>query len=226
MYVIAFANPKGGTGKTTSSLLLAEQIAKAGGRVTILDCDPNQNLVNWANKRETTPFNIIQRPREQDVVDVIDSLEGKTDYLIIDLEGTASQIVTFALSRADLAVIPLEPNSVEGPHAAKAVSLVKQTGQMLRREIPYTILITKANAAFMTTEERELREEMSANGIQVLPVRIIRRSAYTRIFGEGALLDELLASSDERAAVQTTKAIENAREYAQALTDMFKAEAA
>ena len=146
--------------------------------------------------------------------------------MIIDLEGTASQIVTFALSRSDMAVIPLEPNSVEGPHAAKAVSLVKQTGQMLRRDIPYTILVTRANAAFLTSEERELRKEMSANGVHVLPVRLIRRSAYTRIFGEGVLLDELLAGAKDKDKEQISKAIDNAREYAQGLMDMSKAEAA
>jgi chromosome partitioning protein len=51
MYVITFANPKGGSGKTTSAMLLAEQIANAGGKVTILDCDPNQNIVLWAKLR-------------------------------------------------------------------------------------------------------------------------------------------------------------------------------
>ena len=35
MYVITFANPKGGSGKTTSAMLLAEQIAVSGGRVAI-----------------------------------------------------------------------------------------------------------------------------------------------------------------------------------------------
>ena len=45
MYVITFANPKGGSGKTTSAMLLAEQIALSGGRVAILDLDPNANIL-------------------------------------------------------------------------------------------------------------------------------------------------------------------------------------
>ena len=47
MYVITFANPKGGSGKTTSAMLLAEQIALSGGRVAILDLDPNANILGW-----------------------------------------------------------------------------------------------------------------------------------------------------------------------------------
>ena len=52
MFVITFANPKGGSGKTTSAMLLAEQIALSGGRVAILDLDPNANILAWARGRE------------------------------------------------------------------------------------------------------------------------------------------------------------------------------
>ena len=43
MFTITFANPKGGSGKTTSAMLLAEQIRHAGASVAILDCDPEQD---------------------------------------------------------------------------------------------------------------------------------------------------------------------------------------
>src|SRR4051794_17094487 len=103
MYVIAFANPKGGTGKTTAALLLADQLAKASTAVTMLDCDPNQNLVAWAAERKEAgrlqPFQVLPRPKEDEVVELIDRLEDSTEYLIVDLEGTAAQIVTFVLSR-------------------------------------------------------------------------------------------------------------------------------
>ena len=52
MYVITFANPKGGSGKTTSAMLLAEQIALSGGRVSILDLDPNANILAWSEGRQ------------------------------------------------------------------------------------------------------------------------------------------------------------------------------
>lgn len=54
MYVIAFANPKGGTGKTTAAIILAEQITMAGATVAILDCDPNQNIVTWGKERQSS----------------------------------------------------------------------------------------------------------------------------------------------------------------------------
>ncbi len=48
MPVISFANPKGGSGKTTSALLLAGELASSGGTVAIVDADPEQWISQWA----------------------------------------------------------------------------------------------------------------------------------------------------------------------------------
>ena len=232
MRVIAFANPKGGSGKTTSAILLAEQVALSGGRVAILDLDPNASILLWAKVREEqgrgVPFAVHARPPVEDTVEVIDGLSGTVDYLIVDLEGSKDQVVTFVLSRTDLCVIPLDGSPMEARQAAEAVRLVKTTANMIRAEIDYTLLFTRTNAAFQTTDERDVRQEMEVNNIPTLPVRIAKRAPYTRIFRDGVLLAELpeivteetkdkTASVSERAMKQVTSAIENARDYAQSL---------
>jgi len=101
MYVITFANPKGGSGKTTSAMLLAEQIALSGGRVSILDLDPNANILAWSEGRQAAgrdvPFAVHARPQAEDTVELIDQLADEADYLIIDLEGSKDQVVTFGV---------------------------------------------------------------------------------------------------------------------------------
>ena len=47
MPVIAFANPKGGAGKTTSALLLATELANKGAAVTVIDADPERWISQW-----------------------------------------------------------------------------------------------------------------------------------------------------------------------------------
>ena len=42
MPVIAFANPKGGAGKTTTALLLATELAAKKAAVTVIDADPEK----------------------------------------------------------------------------------------------------------------------------------------------------------------------------------------
>jgi chromosome partitioning protein len=43
---IAFANHKGGTGKTTSCLSIAGYLAKSGSRVLVVDFDPQANATS------------------------------------------------------------------------------------------------------------------------------------------------------------------------------------
>lgn len=229
MSVFAFANPKGGTGKTTAALLLAEQIARAGARLAVLDVDPNQNLVDWKARRDAegraTPFEVVGRPGEDDAIDLLDQLAEANDYVIVDLEGTASQIVTMVLTRTDLAIIPLEPTPMETRQAARAINLVRRTAKMISRPIPHTLVFTRTNAAFQTSDERDVRAETETSGVGLLPVSLVRRAAYTRIFREASLLSELKGKS----VSNLDGAVANAREYAQAvvrLLDMAESEAA
>lgn len=230
MFTITFANPKGGSGKTTSAMLLAEQIRAAGATVAILDCDPNQNIVQWdaqrAEQGRASPFLVRPVPTEVQFLDTVDGIRGKADYLIIDLEGTASNLVTYAISQSDLVLIPFEPTPMEARQAARAVQLVQNTGRMMNKAVAHALLFTKVNAAIQTNDEKDVRKETQANDIPVLRSAIVRRAAFTRIFREGYLLSELLeqareevkgstASAQERILKPLEAALQNAREYTQ-----------
>jgi chromosome partitioning protein len=47
MKVVAIANSKGGTGKTTTAVHLADASAKAGRRTLLIDCDPQGGATRW-----------------------------------------------------------------------------------------------------------------------------------------------------------------------------------
>lgn len=237
MFVVTFANPKGGSGKTTSAILLAEQIHHAGASVGILDCDPNQNIALWADMRKgeglPVPFAIEPLPKEEAFLEAVEALRGQVDYLIIDLEGTASQLVTYATSQSDLVLIPFEPTPMEARQAARAIQLVQNTGRMLKRDIAHALLFTRVNAAFQTSDEKDVRKETAGNDIPVMGTAIVRRAPYTRIFRQSSLLSELYEAAREEVRERTPSqqerilkpieaAIDNAREYAQEVVNLLK----
>src|ERR671921_2184444 len=107
MPTIVFASSKGGAGKSTSAVLLATQLAERGAEVTLIDADPNRHLAVWASK-PGRPLNImvVADVTEQAVIGQIDRAARQTAFVIVDLEGTASRMVVYAMRRADLVVIP------------------------------------------------------------------------------------------------------------------------
>lgn len=237
MFVITFTNPKGGTGKTTAALLLAEVVHLAGGRVAILDCDPNHNIVQWAEERgeegRAVPFNIIPRPRIEDMGEVIEAQEATCDYLMIDLEGTADEITTFATMASDLVVVPLQPTMMETRQAARAVKLVRQNARTLRREIPAFILFTRIKPAVRARDEMQMRGMIGEGGATVLSVELMDRSAFGAMFSEAMMLNELVAEAEGRAEGMSPSArertlrpfhgaAENAKAYAGAVLDQLR----
>jgi len=123
MPIISFANPKGGTGKSTSALVLALEMAHRGGKVALVDCDPNQVTAGWAQAREAAgldiPFEAIANPGEDKIIDVLDELAASYPFVIVDLEGTASLMMSRTMSRSDLTVIPMQASPVDAKQAAR-----------------------------------------------------------------------------------------------------------
>lgn len=214
MPVISFANPKGGTGKSTSALILALEMAHRGGKVALVDCDPNQVTAGWAAARErdgtNVPFAAIPDPGEAGIIDTLDTLAAEYPFVIVDLEGTASLMMSRAMSRSDLTVIPMQPSPVDAKQAARAVGLVRAEEKTLRRTIPMRILMTRNNPAIKTRDEKAIKEQLAAAGVPMLEVPLHERAAFRAIFAYNKTLRELT----DKESAGLPRARENAEGYA------------
>ena len=94
MPVISFANPKGGAGKTTTALILAGELAAKGAQVTIIDADPEKWISQWgALDGKPDNMTIIGEVTEDSIPDQIDEASRSSQFVVVDLEGTASLMV-------------------------------------------------------------------------------------------------------------------------------------
>jgi chromosome partitioning protein len=223
MPVISFANPKGGAGKTTSALLLASELASKGARITIIDADPEKWITQWG-KLPGRPKNveIISDVGEDTIVDQIETAAREAQFVIVDLEGTASLMVANAIGMSDLVVIPTQGASMDAKGAAKTIRLIKNQERMARRSISHGILLTRTSAAVTSRALKNVREQLDQAGIPVLSTSIVERAAYRDILDYGGLLSEL----DPKQVSNLDKAIENAKEFAGEVLAALKAAAA
>lgn len=220
MPVISFANPKGGAGKTTSALLLAGELAAKGARVAIIDADPERWISQWA-KLPGKPDNveIIGDVTEDSIVDHIDKAARTAQFVIVDLEGTASLMVANAIGMSDLVLIPTQGASMDAKGAAKTIRLIRNQERMARRSISHAILLTRTSAAIASRALRNVRDQLDKAGIEVLDTSIVERAAFRDLFDFGGLLTDL--STDQVSNV--AKARDNARAFAGEVIAKLKA---
>jgi chromosome partitioning protein len=111
--------------------------------------------------------------------------------VIVDLEGTASMAVTYAISRADLVIVPTQGSQLDAAEAAKAVKLIRQQERAFGRTIPYAILFTRTNAAIRPRTLQHIRDEFKNHNVPALRTPMHEREAFPAIFSFGGTLESL-----------------------------------
>ena len=124
-YVIAFANEKGGTGKSTLSFHTAVALLGLGYDVGTLDADARQGslsryVANRGATAERRPLSLPRHVRLHDdaaspVDDARTALAGfaDCDFVVIDTPGSADALAHFAVLHADTLVSPVNDSYVD-----------------------------------------------------------------------------------------------------------------
>jgi chromosome partitioning protein len=220
MPIIVFASPKGGVGKSTSAVVLATELAQSGAAVTVIDADPNHPVSQWA-QRPGCPaaLTVIDSVTEDTIIDTIEDASARTAFVIADLEGTASMTVAYAISRADLVVIPAQGSQLDAAEAAKAIRLIRQQEKAFARRIPYAVLFTRTSTAIKPRTFQHIRNEFLSHGVPAFQTQMHERDAFRAIFSFGGTLEKL----DPTQVGNVTAAVDNARAFAAEVLTMLRA---
>lgn len=210
MPIIAISSPKGGAGKTTAATLLASELAARGTTVTVIDADPNKNVVDWA-KLGGLPetLDVIGDVDEESITDRIEAAAQASAFVIIDLEGTASLMVSYAIAMADLVIIPVQGSQLDAKQAARQIKLIRSQERVTRRKIPFSVLVTRTNPAITPKTLRHIEVSFAEHGVPVFAVRLFDREAYRALFSFGGTLEGL----GDKGVSNLAAAITNARAY-------------
>lgn len=188
------ASSKGGCGKSTSAVVLASQLARRGVDVTMIDADPNRPVSAWA-KRPGKPSNltVLSSVTEATIIDEIERAAETTPFVIVDLEGTASMTVAYAISRADLVIVPVQGSQLDAAEAAKAIRLIRQQERAFGRAIAYAALLTRTSAAIRPRTLQHIKAELEGAGVPIFETQMHEREAFRAIFSFGGTVESLSA---------------------------------
>lgn len=219
MPTIAFACGKGGVGKSTSAVILATELAKLGADVTVIDADPNRPVSRWSKRGDLPETLAVNADANEDtIIDTIEAEAAKSTFVIVDLEGTASMTVAYAMSRADLVIIPIQGSFLDAAEAAKAVALVRQQERAFNRKIPFAILLTRTSSTIRPRTLQSIQNELAQKSLPVFETQIHERDAYKAIFAFGGTVGDL----DTSQVPNIPAALANARQFAAEVLTILK----
>ncbi|MGE7157533.1 AAA family ATPase, partial [Methylorubrum rhodesianum] len=186
MAVVSVCSTKGGVGKTTLVICLADAFARQGGNVAIVDADPNGHISSWRERAgEDCTVNVIAGVTEQTILDEIATAAERYSLVLVDLEGAASQSVTYAIAESDLVVIPSKVSGMDLQEVFRTYEVVQRAEKMLRRPIPARVVLTQMSP-LQSRVAQHARQEIQDASIPVLKTEIIQRAAYQAIHFTGA----------------------------------------
>ena len=216
MPVVSVANPKGGAGKSTTTLVLASTLAANGASVVILDCDPNRPIRDWRTGKSKNKLVVDGDVNESNITAKLDTYRRQSQFVFVDLEGTASRLMSRALARSQLVIIPIQASPTDAEQAAKAIRLIQEEEQSFEKVIPYRVLFTRTSPAIPTKLERAILAQLRGGQVPQFSTHLNERAAYKSMFYHQLDLDEL----DPTEVNGLPQARDNAAKLAQELIEL------
>lgn len=183
MKTIVVHNPKGGSGKSTLTVHVADAAEHAGeGPVIISDADPQGTAADWFNQRKKVNINT---PRYVELAlsncqeKVRDLNAVGASYLFIDTTPSRAEkgsVNEALLKLADLILIPLNPTAADLRSLVKGLPLIRDSGK------PFHFMLARVRPNLKNNDGTAAALE--ALGL-VLPTRMHERVIYSDTFAHG-----------------------------------------
>ena len=103
-----------------------------------------------------------------------------------------------------------------------ALALVLEEEEALGRPIEAAVVLTKTSAAVKSRVQKELEQQLVLAGVDVIEPSLVNRSAVAEIFSCGRDLETMNDDPKMTTGGRIDKAIDNAREFAEAVYERLK----
>ncbi len=208
--IITLAHQKGGVGKSTLAVNIAEVLG-----ADILDLDLQRSCLFWnrtrraANERELT----CHTPDSVDEAKTILNNYRNSDsgLLVVDCGGFDSESNRVALSRSHIVITPVAPSQVELFGLQNFTKILRDASEKLGREIIANVVINNADSRSIGAIEdvKQFIRGNDRNCLKLLNTVIHSRSDFKRAYASGLSVVEFnqkgKASEEVLALVEEVK---------------------
>jgi chromosome partitioning protein len=191
--IIAFANQKGGSGKTTLSANLAVLWANSGYRVAVVDADAQKSLTYWLNARKKyygdEPTGINNHLFDaRNLKDDLRNIKKKYDFIIIDSPPSITFETIQIVKTSDAIYVPVQPSPLDLMATIPFLNIAKEEKKKA------TVILNRVMPRAKLTEAMIMRLKYA--GAKIARSRISGKIIYAETFTVGRGVVDISVSSD------------------------------
>jgi chromosome partitioning protein len=186
--IIGILNQKGGVGKTTLAVNLAAALQRQGGRVLLIDADPQGSALDWAAAREGPPlFAVVGLPRATVHKEIAVIGQGY-DHIVIDGPPRVTDLARSAIMASDLVMIPVQPSPYDIWAADEVVKLIEEA-RVYKENLKSVFAVNRKIAN--TAIGRDVGEALAAYPLPVLKAFVTQRVVFAEAVAQGKSVFEI-----------------------------------
>jgi chromosome partitioning protein len=201
--IVAFANLKGGVGKSTLAVNVAGALAPHSA---LIDADPQATASAWA-EADLLPFPVLTAPLTGNNVEawIAEALALEARYVIVDLPPMLGDATAAALAICDLAAVPVSPSGADLKATNRAVELIEQAREARGDGKPRALLIP-SKVDRRTGAGAEIEAVLHDYGEPVGPV-VSQRVAQVDAFTAGQWIGDYAKGSVAHTEIKTLASV-------------------
>lgn len=179
--IIAFANQKGGAGKTTGAAHAAEWFSRLGKSVLLIDSDGQQSSSAWMKELDLE-YQILIDP--EGLFESLPKFAEKHDIIIVDGPGSLSEVTKAILARCDLVLVPSRDSMIDLRSTGKIIQYIRHAKE-IRGGLPKAAMYLNA-VSKGTVLLREAQDALVDGLIPLLNTPIFDRQCIKDAPGQGS----------------------------------------
>ncbi len=191
---LALITAKGGSGKSTIAILIADALACDGRKVLLIDADPQGSVSQWfktAVARGDRPAKIdVARAANEAELSALLSKSTPHDECIIDVPGVADKSLIIAANAADLLIIPARVGAFDAAQAIRTAAALGAVAKAQGRSMaPYRLVMNGVSIVDLRgVALREVQRLLVEARIPILSAYFAERGIFkTFVSGFGSL---------------------------------------